>query len=335
MNILYRLLLLALPFSAFSQDLPTPIVGHPFARPGVTNSTPSKGLSIEYDRHPNYELGSDFMTVDQLPKTDVEAKERFEAKLKFPIVLRPQLKILGDIYHSFERYHFDEISPPENVYFRTIDGQRLKRTRLTFYALHPINRKHYLAFRTEVSLNGDFRGLFGFEERYAVYRAAGLWGIKFREDDEELGLGLMLNKGFRRTRVLPFAIYNRTFNDKWGLESVLPVRVGLRRNINEKNILMLNAEYWSSAYAIQVETPSPAVPDEFYFRSAALQFYVDWMSNHLTEWTWLTLKLGYSYNFDSEFVGIHDRVKIGAFPSHSVFITVGFSLCLPKRYLKR
>ena len=174
---LQYLILLLFPCLLAAQDLPTPIVGNLFAKPGIRNGSPGRGLSIEYERHPKFKLFGGAMDGNSNGKNDVEAKERFEAKVKFPLLLKNNWKVLGDFYHSFERYHFDAIDPASEYAFRPIDGTMLRRTRVTGYVFKSMSPKTYLALRVEASSNGKYKGIANFDRRYMVYRASAVLGI--------------------------------------------------------------------------------------------------------------------------------------------------------------
>jgi hypothetical protein len=321
--------------AATGQDLPTPIVDNLFAKPGIRNGSPGKGFSISYERHPNYGLQGGILNEGKKGKSDVESKERFETKLKIPIFLRCNWKILGDVYYAFEKYRFETIQPPNNYAFEAIDGEALKRARFTLYAFRSISDKNYLGFRGEVSANGAYDGFVDFGRRYMIYRGAAIFGMK-KSDDNELGFGAMVSHSFDRLRAYPFMIFNHNFNEKWGLETVLPIKYSLRHNLSEKSLLSLSAEYWSSAYSLDLQPPNATVPQPYVFRSSAAQVFLEWEKMLLTNWTWVSFRLGYSHNFDSRFVleGTRDGGKIDAFPSNSIFLTAAFFISPPKQFME-
>jgi len=318
-----------------AQDLPTPIVGQLFAQPGINNGSPGRGFNIEYERQPRFKLAGGAMDGNENGKNEVEAKERFEAKLKFPLVRKNEWKVLGDIYHSFERYYFESIDSASLYAFQPLDGKMLRRTRLTGYIFKSISAKRYLALRIEASSNGKYNSIAKFQRRYMVYRASAVLGIK-KNDDTELGLGVTFNDNFGRLTAFPFALFNHNFNERWGLETLLPIRYKLRHNVNERNLFSIAAEYWSSAYSLDLLTPGETAPHEYIFKNASAQFFVEWETNKMSSWTWFALRGGYSYNFNSRFVlpGTRNDGRIDAFPSSSVFISAAFFLAPPKAYIQ-
>ncbi|MBI1226701.1 MAG: hypothetical protein GC192_15815 [Bacteroidetes bacterium] len=334
MKLVKHLILLLFPCVLAAQDLPTPIVGTLFAQPGIRNGSPGRGFSIEYERQPKFRLSSKSLGSGETLKNDVEAKERFEVKLKFPLLLKNNWKVLGDLYHSYERYYFESINPKSEFALKPIDGLRLHRTRLTGYVFKSFSQRNYLALRFEASSNGGFEGLANFDRRYMVYRLAAILGVK-KNEDSELGFGVMLNDNFGRYTALPFIVYNRNFSEKWGMESILPIRLKLRHNLNERNLLSFAAEYWSSAYSLDLQIPGDSYLTPYIFKSSSVQTFVEWETNKFSEWTWFALRGGVSYNFDSRFIlpGTRNDGRIDAFPSTSIFVSGTFFIAPPKDYL--
>ncbi len=336
MKTFLNLAFLLLPVLLAAQDLPTPIVGQLFAQPGIQNGSPGRGLSIEYERQPRFKLEGGGWGEQENGTNEVEAKERFEAKAKIPFLLKDNWKVLGDVFYAFERYRFEGIEPASAYAFGPLDDAMLRRARLTGYLFRSLSDRTYLTIRAEVSSNGKYDKFVDLSSRYMVYRLAGGIGIK-RNEDNEIAFGAMLTDNFGRYTVLPFLIYNHNFNERWGTENLVPIRLKLRHNLNENNIISFAAEYWSSAYSLDVQPPSEAAPRDYIFKNASEQLFVEWETNKLSEWTWLAFRAGYSYNFDSKFIepGTRNGGRIDAFPSSSVFMSATFFVAPPKDYLER
>ncbi len=336
MKYLHLLLLAFVPMLLMAQDLPTPVVGNIFVKPGIRNGSPGRGLSIEYERQPRFNLNGGGWKEQDNGSNEVAYKERFEAKLKFPLLNKEEWKILGDLYHSYERYEFDGIEPSSQYAFGPLDGVRLHRTRLTGYLFKALTERAYLTFRLEASSNGSFHGLVNLDRRYMVYRVAAILGLK-RNEDAEMGFGVMFMDNFSRYTAVPILIYNRNFSDKWGLEAILPLRMKLRHNLNDRNILSFGTEYVSSAYSLDLQPPGENAPVPYIFKNSAAQAFLEWETNKLSKWTWFSLKGGYSYNFDSRFIlpGTRRDGRIEAFPSSSIFLSAAFFIAPPKDYLEK
>ncbi len=99
--------------------------------------------------------------------------------------------------------------------------------------------------------------------------------------------------------LLPFFVYNRTFNSRWGVEAALPGFVFSRLNINQNNILLAGIEYDSKSYRMNVEDASNGPLDYAMNHS---EFLTSVELEHLfASWIWASVKAGYQMNFSSDF----------------------------------
>jgi hypothetical protein len=316
----------------FAQDIPTPLVEESFVKPGIRNTTPGKGLSIRYFVHPTYQLETDENGDEQ--KSSLDSKKRLDVKLKIPLWLRERTKFLIGFYHSFEQYDFDNINPEGSPFLTAIDDRKLKRTRGTAYYLRSLNKNNYILLRFGASYNGAYDQFVNFDNRYAVYRFAAVVGIK-KKVDREWGVGLLVTKNFQRILPLPIVIFNRTFNERWGIETAIPAKVKLRRNFSETSMLTMGYEYYSSAYSVDVYDKNGQTPTDYIFKSSAVKFSVKWHQRALSSWTWASLEAGYALNFDSRFIevgNIDNRIQTA--PSNSFFISMSFFISPPKEWVR-
>lgn len=316
----------------FAQDIPTPLVEESFVKPGLRNTTPGKGLSIRYFLNPTYQLETDENGDKQ--KSSLDSKKRLDVKLKIPLWLRERTKVLIGFYHSFEQYDFDNINPEGSPFLTAIDDKKLKRTRGTAYYLRTLTSKHYLLLRFGASYNGAYEQFVNLDSRYAVYRFAAVVGIK-RRVDRELGLGLLVTKNFQRVIPLPIVIYNRTFNERWGIETAIPAKARLRRNFSETSMLTMGYEYYSSAYSVDVQDRVGEDLTDYIFKSSAVKFSVKWNQRAATSWTWVSFEAGYALNFDSRFIEVADLDnRVQTAPSNSFFISMSFFISPPKEWVR-
>lgn len=285
-------LILSVIFTASSQDIVLSPVGKTLCRPGVVNKSPTKGLVFEYGLNPNLRLsegGSD-ISANTLSK-------RFKVKLKAPLVNREDLKVIAGWNFYGEEYSFSNIGDQNFGLFKNIDDRDLKSSSLTLSAIKPLNNKYYLAVKAQASFNGDYAGLFNFDADYASYNLATILGVKKR-NDLEWGVGLLFRyapNGNNNLPVLPFAIFNKTFNEKWGIEAIIPSSIKARYNINPRNIILFGPEFESRNYFINNEGASP-----YTLRRSEIRFGVDYQK-HLGSWFWLEVSGGYSHNLNTKF----------------------------------
>ncbi len=307
---------------------------NPFlCQPGVVNRSPSKAASFAYTINPDYKM----LSPDAEKPTKVRRNERYESRLKIPLLYHPQLKIMLGLDYTLERYHFLDIDPDNYPLFKHLNETDLKNAGISASFFHPINHKYYTSLRLSANWQGDFDGFLKLDNRYAVYRITSMIGVKKRED-LEYGAGLLLNKGFRGNSIVPFGFYNQTFNDHWGVEAVLPTSLKVRYNISESRLLMAGTEFTSQNYALNVMLPGLATNQTkdalYHFRRASIDV-VGTFYQRLSGWTWLQFKAGYAFDNNSDARDLLRNLNHRLKPSGSVIGMVSFFISPPKECVDR
>ncbi len=305
---------------------------NPFlCKPGVTNKSPGKGLMVDYNYNPEFRMRP---TNAEQP-SEVEANQRFTSKIKIPVIHGSRVKFLLGFKYAFERYNFENINPENYSLFQRMNEATLKDVESAAYLIVPINHKYYTSFRVSASFRGDYDGFLNTHNDYATYRAAGIFGIKKR-DDLEYGFGLYFSKNIRRTIAYPFGFLNWTFNDKWGLEAAIPVSIKLRRNLNDRNLLLFGTDFSSQNYTLhvnEISTVGPTTPLTYLYRRQSLEMSASWMKK-FSGWTWMQYKIGYSFNINSDAFDLTDNLEYDLRPTGCIVGSVTFFLSPPKKLMK-
>ena len=287
-------------------------------QPGVVNKAPGKGASFTYSFNPDFQM----RPPDAERASKVSRSERFDTKLKVPLINATKFKMLAGFQYTLERYHFDDIVPENYPLFKRLNETQLKTAGVALYGLIPVNHQFYTSFRLSASWNGDYAKFISLDNRYGIYRAAGMFGYK-KSKYLEYGGGLLFTKNFRRTSVLPFGFYNQTFDEHWGIEVSLPVSIKGRYNFSERSLVMFGTEYSSQNYALAVKEPSmnPFEPQPekapYYYRRATLDL-VGSFYRQLTSWVWVEAKGGYAFQLNSEARDIPEKQNYDLKPSGSL-----------------
>lgn len=272
-----------------------------FCRPGVINKSKGRGVLFERRSVGGQYLAPDMGDIDGANASRIARVDRIKGKLKIPLVNATDLKVLLGYEHERETFHFNRIGYYNEAVFHSLDDTPLHTNKYALYITKAFNDKYYGGLRVRTSYRGDHEKMISFDNRYATYSALAAFGIKVR-DDLEYGFGLTFSKGFFNTNILPFGIYNQTFNDKWGIETVLPVRVMMRHNFTAEDILLFGVEYQSKSYSIDVYRQSSrrVVATPYFFRHAEIAWKATY-DKHLFSWVWFTAEAGYQIPLNSRF----------------------------------
>lgn len=314
-------------FSLSAQDISDNLTTETMSslcKPGVIHKSPGKGLLINYMTYPNYQITAPGARTP----VEIENNNRLLYKLKIPVFNRPGLKFLVGGQYMSERFNFTNNQTDDFAFFDRLNSTTFKSAEGAVYFSKSLNHQHFITIKASARFSGDYDKFVSIEDRYAVYRVVGLFGIKKR-DDMEYGFGFLYSNGFRKTVALPFGFFNRTFNDKWGIELGIPVSLKARYNIKPGSLMLFGADYASRSYSIDVYQSEPAV---YHFRRSAIEFSAAWQKR-FTKWTWLEFKVGYAKNLNTKIrdLSIDKRFQLpmtsGIFGAVSFFISPPDHLC--------
>ncbi len=304
-----------------------------FCKPGVENGSRSKGMELSY----GYFGGGRFKAEDTLlasPLTEFRNLSYMKLDLKAPLINKENLKLLVSYSYFSELYDFKRFGPDFSETFRELNDGALKSSSLGVIFSRPLSEHHYLAFRFKLSANGNYEGLGRFfEDRFAIYKLYGIYAIKPSEDFE-WGLGLAYAKSFRRNNLIPFLLFNRNFNENWGIESVFPANVFLRYNLQEGDILLFGVEYDSQSYRVAVPTSTNS---QFDYAVNHSEFFASIRVEHrFARWVWGNFKAGYRFNFSTDFEAkAPGTTSFNVEQSNALFFQFGFFLSPPDDILSR
>ena len=311
----------------FPEDIhPGQIQSRCFCKPGVRNKSRSKGILISYGRVGNGAYDPEDGSFSQ-PFSSYNSLQQLELDLKVPLIISDSFKLLIGYKYYQEGFQFKEFGADFEETFRELDREQLKSNSLSFIISKPLNETRYLAFRFRYSSNGDYNKWISFDQRYAIYKFLGIYAIKPHEDFE-WGVGLHVSKSFRRNNILPFVILNKNFNERWGIESVLPGFIYGRFNINPSNIFLFGIEYNSQSYRVDF-TDTNTLPLAYAYNHSEVITSMT-LERRFSSWVWGNLQLGYQLNFSSDFEAQTDfTTTFTADPSNALFFRIGIFVSPP------
>lgn len=292
-----------------------------YCKPGVENKSPSKGLAFIYNRLGTGTYKDDQSTIFSDPRSSYNQRQNFEFKLKVPVILKDNFKLLLGYKGQLEYFNFNQFGDEFNYAFQELNDETLKSNTISLLISKPLNETRYMIFRLSYGSDGDYNNWMSFQQKYAIYKFFGLYAFK-PDTDFEWGIGIGATKNFRRFGALPFILYNRNFNQKWGIEAVLPGFVFGRYNINENNLMLFGVEYDSESFRIDSDRDDPT-PFAYAYNHSAVSTSVR-LEHRIIPWIWGSVKLGYQFNFNSEFDPKSDETTLFfADPTNAMFLTIG------------
>ena len=315
----------------FPEDIPsTGVEQMCFCKPGVSNKSKSRGLELSY----SWFGGSDYISEidDETSLSNFNKFQNFKFSVKVPILYKGNFTLILGYKFLSDYYDFDRIGNEFSEAFQAMDVKALKSNAFDVIMTHSLNETRYVAARLGYAANGNYNDWIkfdwlNFDPKYSIYKFLGLYAIKPNENFE-WGFGITGSTSFRRTSLVPFLVYNRTYNEKWGIESIFPGYMYGRYNLSPTDIVLFGVEYNSRSYRLDIDRPMRENLDYALNQSAiVLSTQLD---HQFSPWVWANIKVGYRLNLDSEFLGKNDStVTFDADVSDAPFVQIGLFITPP------
>lgn len=214
----------------------------------------------------------------------------------YPIVSNNKLIVNAYLNFWESNYRADNVQPLIGQYF---NANPLRTTAAGAFIFKPLNEKNFLLFQIEGALNGNYNfGSRSPDLGKTRLSAAALYGWK---TDDYTNVAVGLTRTYRGGRLLhiPVLMYNKTFNETWGLEMLLPARAALRRNFSTKSFLMLGYELEGQTYHIQDGNGTlvtqifdgPTGANEWELRKSEIRARISW-DKSITDFIWFNVQAG-------------------------------------------
>ena len=307
-----------------------------FCKPGVSNKSKSRGLELSY----TWFAGSDYIAAidEQTRLSNFDKFQNFKFSIKVPVIYRGNTTLIVGYKFLSDYYDFDRIGDKFSEAFQAMDVNALKSNVFDVIVTHSLNETRYMAARLGYAANGNYSDWIkfdwlNFDKSYSIYKFLGLYAIKPNENFE-WGFGITGSVSFRRSSFVPFLVYNRTYNDRWGIESIFPGYVFARYNLSLSDILLAGVEYSSRSYRLEIDRPMRENLDYALNQSAIV--LTTQLDHQFSSWVWATIKVGYRFNLDSEFLGKNDLTpSFDADISDAPFIQMGVFITPPDNVKNR
>lgn len=256
--------------------------------------SPTKLISIGYEAQLPYTLTTPALITNTPGMPPPPSPTGFSTvtqglRLAFntPVVSRSNFILnLGLTYWS-SAYQIEDVAGLKSGLARTLEQNGLRSTGLNATVFKPFDDRRFLIAQVNADLNGDYRRPDDISGRNMTYSATAIYGWK-KSDNLMWGLGVSRTYRAGALIYVPVLYYNRTYNQKWGLEVLLPARASLRRNFGTKALLLLGYELEGNAYYLS--------QNDLYLRRGELKPRITF-ERQVRNFVWLSVQAGLRYNW--------------------------------------
>ncbi len=267
-----------------------------FCNNKVINLSPTKLVSLSYDFVGGFDLEE---TTDgaQSPNEAFQFNHGLRLDANFPVVSKSNIIVNMAVRYWESRYPTD--AARSTTLANVLTNTPLRTSAIGFTVFKPLNEKHFLIFQGEAALNGNYNfDAISPEFSRLKYSAAALFGWK-TNDYTNIAIGA--TRTYRGGRVLhiPVLLYNKTFNEQWGTEMLLPAYGFMRYNFSTKSLLKFGYELEGQSYFLQPQNGTEAFfagASDVELRKSEIRPRISW-DVALSDFIWLNFQAGMRVNY--------------------------------------
>lgn len=245
------------------------------------NQTPTKLIGL------GFEMNSGFKNSNLTHNQSFSAMGGLRAQANFLLISKNNLIItLGGTYWGTQFFTKTPLSLfPESMH--QIYTQGIYNGGINATVFKPIDEKHFVIVQGNVDASvTPHDGKFHHINQAPVYYGSAFYGWK-KGDYRMVGVGVSRTYRLGRALIVPVLLYNRTFNDRWGIEAVLPARGHVRYNFSNNSMLL-------GGYELEGQQVAIANSNNFLQRGEIKPRLV--FEQRLKGFFWLSVQAGYRIN---------------------------------------
>ncbi len=211
-----------------------------FCSQKVLNQTPQRILSLGREYYGGFSMPGISFNSKQLPtQINIADVNAIRAQVNVPVISTN--KIIWQMGVNYWNSQFNVTNPTVNDFATALDKTALLTAGLNTTVFKPLNEKNFLIFQASADVNGLFENVKAIQNKAITLSGTVIYGWKTSEKNM---IGAGLARTYRAGRLLhvPVLFWNKTFNDKWGMELLLPARGFVRYNFSTTSMLQAGFE---------------------------------------------------------------------------------------------
>lgn len=320
---------------AQGQSSASEAIDQQWVSPGVVGSRRIKGFQVSYNLISPFSIES-IPTVPGLDRADARLQklEEIQFSLRLPISWKGRTTLAVGIDYLYEEYNFQNPASLRYDFYTNLENKHLNSLDGQLYVLHALNERSFIGSRLGLELNGDYKDNELPFRQQAKASIALIYGWK-PNVFTVYGLGAFYSYTWGRPSLFPVFVWNRTFNERWGIEAVLPQSFRLRRNLSPKSIFLLGGRVSGRSYHIISEAPPLRDYPFLELQNSNVFMFLEY-EQEIYDFLWFGLSAGFRYNINftivEENVFRSNRIienKVG----HSPYFNISLFVVPPRSWL--
>ncbi|MFM8591638.1 MAG: DUF6268 family outer membrane beta-barrel protein [Sphingomonadales bacterium] len=290
----------------------------------VLNQTPQRIISIGMERLGAFEVPSLPLSAMLPAMQNFSATGMFALKAQVNIPVISTNKIIWQLGANYWGSRIALENPGTHPLANKLSSHTLTSTGLTTTIFKPLNEKNFLIVQASADLNGIFHEPKEINSKAVTVSGSALYGWKLSEKNM-IGVGLARTYRAGQIMHLPVVLWNKTFNDKWGMELLLPARGHLRYNFSTSSIVQLGFELEGNQFWTKLPGSTNGT---LFIQRGELKPRIMW-DKKLSGFIWFNAQVGLRYNWRFDGMDVYNGKALNQRYFTSALgnpLYVGFSL---------
>jgi len=267
----------------------------------VLNQLPQRIVSLGYEYHAGFNMPN-IPIAALLPASQnftVNQVSSFRAQANIPLI--SSNKIIWQLGANYWSSNFNVDNPGSNLFANSINNRSMTTSGINSVIFKPLNEKNFLILQASADINGVFQEFSDITTKAITVSGTAIYGWK-TSDKNMIGTGI--SRTYRAGQILhiPVLFWNRTFNDNWGMELLLPARGHLRYNFSASNILQLGFELEGNQFWMNLPNSQKG---EVFIQRGELKPRIIW-DKKIKGFIWLSAQAGIRYNWRFDVMNEYD-----------------------------
>ena len=262
-----------------------------YATQKVLNQSPTKIVSIGYEHHAGFSMPKVPQDGLGISPSDysVSRLSAIRAQVNLPVISND--KFIWQLGANYWGSYFLFKEKPVSKFESALQNNGLHSMGLQTTIFKPLDEKHWLVVQAATDFNSSFRSFSEITSKSLTISATAIYGWKYSERNM---MGIGVARTYRAGSLLhvPVLFWNKTFNDRYGMELLLPARGYLRRNFSTTSILQLGYELEGN----QFHLPGAGGSGDLFLQRGELKPRVMW-DKQISGFIWLNVQAGMRMNW--------------------------------------
>jgi Domain of unknown function (DUF6268) len=253
-------ILLAIPFSSIAQIDTTETFDYTqfgdaegvkrFCSQKVLNQSPQRVISLGYEYQGEFHMPDVRLSYMLPAQRDLHINKvtAVRAQVNIPVISNNQ--IIWQLGANYWGSRFAVHDPSTPSFAQKINTHSMVSAGLNSTIFKPLNEKNFLILQASADMNGIFEKFGDLNSKALTVSGTAIYGWKTSEKNM-IGTGIARTYRAGQLIHVPVLFWNKTFNDHWGMELLLPARGHVRYNFSTSSILQAGFElegnqFWMS-----------------------------------------------------------------------------------------